>query len=126
MNTFAIKNYGKFANRDVEKLCPWSLALILTIPVFALEKIYPPKVGPWPQIFFSWPQILALAFNVSSTPPLVLNWKLCSLIQLSQRIESAMLTAVYSTHLSNFILGLKYILSFELILDFFVLNLIYY
>ena len=62
------KNYGKFDERSLEKLCPWSLAS--TIPVLCLERVCPEKVGswPWPRIFF---EPLALASNVeSSTRPL--------------------------------------------------------
>ena len=33
---------------NLEKLCPWSLALASTIPVLDLEKVCPRKVGPWP------------------------------------------------------------------------------
>ena len=70
LKTFALKNNGKFPNHDLEKLCPWSLALASTIPVFGFERVCPQKVGPWP-----WPrgffESLALALKiVSSTPPL--------------------------------------------------------
>ena len=55
------------------RLCPWSLALALSIPVLGLESVCPRKGCPWP-----WPRIffvcLALASSlVSSTPPLVLT-----------------------------------------------------
>ena len=67
LNIFAFKNYGKFADNNLEKLCPRSLNS--TIPVFGLEGVSPRKVGPWPRIFF---ESLALASKVvSSTPPLV-------------------------------------------------------
>ena len=36
LNTFAFKIYGRFANHNLEKLCPWPLAA--TIPVLGLER----------------------------------------------------------------------------------------
>ena len=53
-NTFCVKNYGKFADHSLEKLCLGSLALASTIPVLGLEKVCPRKVGSWPlpRIFF--------------------------------------------------------------------------
>ena len=53
------------------RLCPWSLALASSIPVFGLESVCPRKGCPWPwlRIFFV---SLALASSlVSSTPPLI-------------------------------------------------------
>ena len=38
LKTFALKNNGKFADHNLEKLCPRSLALATTIPVLGLEK----------------------------------------------------------------------------------------
>ena len=59
LNTCKLENNEKFANHNLEKLCPWSLALASTIPVFGLEKVYPRKVGPWTRIFLSpWPWTL--------------------------------------------------------------------
>ena len=57
------------------RLCPWSLALALSIPVLGLKRVCPSKGCPWPCL---WPRIffvsLALASNfVSSTPPLVVT-----------------------------------------------------
>ena len=51
LSTFAFKKYGKFAH-NLEKLCPRSLALALTIPDLGLERVCPRKIGPWPWIFF--------------------------------------------------------------------------
>ena len=67
--TFALKNYGKFVDHNLEKLCPQCLAL--TIPVFGLERFCLRKLGswPWPQFFL---ESLALASNLmSSTLPQV-------------------------------------------------------
>ena len=53
------------------RLCPWSLALALSIPVLGLESVRPRKGCPWPRIFFV---SLALASSlVSSTPPLIVS-----------------------------------------------------
>ena len=71
LKTFPLKNNGKFADLDLEKQCPWSLALASTISVPGLESICPPKVDPWPGIFF---ETLALASKaVPSAPPLILT-----------------------------------------------------
>ena len=48
---FYVKNYGNFADHNLEKLCPWSLALAWTIPVLGLERVCSRKVGPLP-----WPR----------------------------------------------------------------------
>ena len=72
LKTFALKNNEKFADHNLENLCPRSLAS--TIPVLVLEKVCPRKVGPWP-----WPRIffesLALMASkaVSSNPPLLIS-----------------------------------------------------
>ena len=42
-------------------LCPWFSALASIIPVLGLEKVCPPKVGPWswPRVFLCpWPRAL--------------------------------------------------------------------
>ena len=66
LNTFALKNHGKFADNNFEKLCSWPLAL--TIPVLGLERVCPRNVGPWPRIFFSspwpWPRRLCPRLNL--------------------------------------------------------------
>ena len=69
LKTFALKNNEKFADHNLEILCPLSLAS--TIPVLGLERVCPRKVGPWP-----WPRIFfeSLASKVvSATPPLVIK-----------------------------------------------------
>ena len=61
-------------------LCPWSLALASSIPVFGLERVCPRKCCPWPRIFFV---SLALASSlVSSTPPLdsTSDWAIWQLV----------------------------------------------
>ena len=67
LNTFAFKNFGKFANHNLEKFCPWFLALAPTISVTGLKKV---GLWPWPRIFF---ETLALASNVASSIPSLLN-----------------------------------------------------
>ena len=52
LSTFAFKNYRKFVNHNLEKLCSRSFGLVSTIPVFGLERICFRKVGPWPPTFF--------------------------------------------------------------------------
>ena len=47
LKIFALKNYGKLTDHNLEKLCPRSLALATTIPVLGLESVCPRKVGPW-------------------------------------------------------------------------------
>ena len=65
--TFAFKNYEKFTDHTLKKLCFRFLAS--TFPVVGFERVCPKKVGPWPRILES----LALASNVvSSTLPLAL------------------------------------------------------
>ena len=61
LKTFAFKNIGKFADHNLEKLCPRFLALASSIPVLGLERVCPREVGPWswpwPGIFLSpWPR----------------------------------------------------------------------
>ena len=61
LSTFSCKNYRKFADHNLEKLCPRFLALASTIPVLGLERVCPRKVGPWPRIFLSpWPWLRTL------------------------------------------------------------------
>ena len=65
LSTFVFKNYGKFTNNSLEKLCPWSLAS--TIPVLGLERVLPQKVGPWPWVFLSlWPWPRSCVFDSTS------------------------------------------------------------
>ena len=52
LKTSALKNNGKFADHNLEKLCRRSLASDSSIPVLGLERVCPRKVGPWPRIFF--------------------------------------------------------------------------
>ena len=59
LNTFVLKNNGKFADHNLEKLCPWYLAS--TIPVLGVERVCPRKVGPWP-----WPRIFFEALTLAS------------------------------------------------------------
>ena len=56
LSTFALKNYGKFTDYNLEKLCPRSSAL--SNPVLGLERVCPRKVlgfglgfflSPWPR-----------------------------------------------------------------------------
>ena len=51
LKTFSLKSNEKFADHNLEKLCPWSLAS--SIPVFDLERVCPRKVVPcsWSRIF---------------------------------------------------------------------------
>ena len=61
LGAFTLKNYWKFADYNLEKFCPRSLAS--TIPVLGLKKVCPQKAGPWPwpRIFLSpwlWPRRL--------------------------------------------------------------------
>ena len=67
------KNFEDLFFGEHLRLCPWSLALALSIPVLGLESVCPRKGCPWP-----WPRIffvsLALASSlVSSTPPLMIK-----------------------------------------------------
>ena len=74
LSTFTLKNYGKFTDHNLEKLCPRSLALASIIAVLSFERVCPRKVGPLLRIFF---KSLVLASNVvSSTPPLPIMEKL--------------------------------------------------
>ena len=43
ISNFANKNYRKFTDDNLEKLCPWSLAS--TIPVLGLEKVCPENLA---------------------------------------------------------------------------------
>ena len=52
LSIFAFKNYGKFTDHNLEKLCPRSLVLASTIPVLGLERVCSQKVGSWPRFFF--------------------------------------------------------------------------
>ena len=67
------KMFDRFARRSFVfgkhfRMCPWSLILATSFPVFGLERVFPWKVGPWPRIFFA-----SLASSlVFSTPPLVI------------------------------------------------------
>ena len=50
-----------FFFRPLAKLCPCSLAVASSIPVFGLKMVCPGKVGPWLWTFFStwpWPRAL--------------------------------------------------------------------
>ena len=69
--TFAVKNYGKSTNHNLEKMCLRSLTLALTI---GLERVWSREVGPrpWPGIFFS-PWLLRLC---PSTPPPVFDQRI--------------------------------------------------
>ena len=70
-STFALKNYGKFTDHSLEKMCPGPWPVASTIPILGLERICSRKVDPWPQIFFDF---LALASNVvSPTPTLIIR-----------------------------------------------------
>ena len=69
LSTFAFKNYDKFADHNLEKLCPRSLTS--TIAVLGLERVSPRKVGlwPWPGIFWSplpWSQTLCPRLHLRS------------------------------------------------------------
>ena len=59
-----------FFFREHLRLCPWSLALVSSIPVLGLESVCPRKGCPWP-----WPRIffvsLALASSLVSYTPLL-------------------------------------------------------
>ena len=46
LSTFALKNYRKFIDYNLEKLSPRSLALAATICVLGLERNCSLKVGP--------------------------------------------------------------------------------
>ena len=48
LSTFALKNYGKFRNHNLERLCSRFLALASTITVFDFKEVCPRKVGPLP------------------------------------------------------------------------------
>ena len=99
------------------RLCPWSLALALSIPVLGLESVCSRKGCPWP-----WPRIffvsLALASSlVSSTPPLEITsskkWMIAIkltlhlsksnviLIEPKSRGHRANLSIISSTFVSN-------------------------
>ena len=65
LSTFALKNYRKFFEHNLEKLCPQSLTSIVSF--FGLERVCLRKVSVWPRIFLNpWPRRLC-----NSTPPLV-------------------------------------------------------
>ena len=70
LNTFALKNYGKFAAHNLENiLCPWSSPLAAINPVLGLVRVCPRKIGPWPRIVFlslwPWPRTLRLRTSES-------------------------------------------------------------
>ena len=67
LKDFRALNNGKFDNHNLEKLCPRSLALASTIPVYGLERVRRWKVAPWPWVFFFVSVALKVVF---STPPL--------------------------------------------------------
>ena len=55
------------------RLCPWSLALASSIPVFDLERVCPREIGPWPwpRIFlcpWPWPRALCPRLHSWSSP----------------------------------------------------------
>ena len=96
LSTFAFKNYRKFVDHNLEKLCPQSLAL--TITFLGLERVCPRKFGPWPWIFF-----LSLASNVVSSTPLLLITKLFLVILLTKTKKRKCLLS------ANFILQSNYL-----------------
>ena len=66
LNIFALKNNGKFAEHNLEKLCPWFLAP--SVLVLGLKRVCHRKVGPWSWIFF---EFLASKVVCSTIPLLI-------------------------------------------------------
>ena len=85
-------------------LAPVSLALVSTIPVLGLERVYPQKGCPWPWMFF-----VSLASSlVSLTPPLLISIiKIIYFWTYSKGYSSQFRELEYRSKLQLFNFGLK-------------------